>query len=335
MLKTYKNSAYLITKPEHVFYLTNFHGEGFAVATGNSIILATDQRYWLMAKQAKKKGVKLFDLKSGWQEKLNEELKAARTIYFEDDHLTVSALAGWKKTLPKKSWKKTDQALKQFRLIKSEVELEALRKAAAIGDKILKKAKARLKPGVTEREIAGFIRSQAFAMADGYSFNPIVAFGVNAASPHHDVTDKKLKMNDAVLIDMGVKYRRYMSDMTRCFFIGKGISEVKLMYEKLLEAQMAAVNMVRPGVRIKNLCLAVRSMLGKDARYFTHSLGHGIGLKVHEGPTVSARKDDILKKGMVITIEPGLYKPGIGGVRIEDTVIVTENGSEVITKSPK
>ncbi|MDP2690902.1 MAG: Xaa-Pro peptidase family protein [bacterium] len=335
MLKPNKSTAYLVTKPEHVFYLTNFNGEGFVVAMPNSMILATDQRYWLLAKKVKKNGVRLFDLKNGWPAQLDKLLSEVKTLVFEEDHLTISGLERWKKTLPGRQWQHSKGMIRNLRLVKTADELEKLRKAADLGDRILKKLLPEFKPGVTEKQMANRFRQLSDEMADGVSFDPIVAFGVNGAIPHHHSGSTKLKKDDAILIDQGVKWKGYMSDMTRCFFIGKGIPAVQEMYNQLLKAQQAGVNMVRPGINIRDLATSVRALLGKEAKYFTHSLGHGVGLEIHEDPGVSIRTDLELKEGMVITIEPGLYKPSIGGVRIEDTVIVTEDGCEVITKSSK
>lgn len=335
MLKPPSLSAYLITKPEHIFYLTNFDGEGFVIVDEKGTTLATDQRYWLLAQKVKKKGVKLFDLKGQWTEALSMKFTHVRQFFFEEEHLTVAALAKWESIFKGRIWKKSEGALRKMRLVKREDELEKLRMAAAIGDKVLKKVLPMIKPGVTERSIANLLRQYSFEYADGVSFPPIVAFGKNGAVPHHHSDDTKLKKNDAILIDQGVKYQGYMSDMTRCFFVGSGIPAVKKMYDELLKAQQAGVNMVRAGVKISDLDKAVRAILGKENKYFTHSLGHGVGLEIHEDPGVSSRVDTILEPGMVITIEPGIYKAVIGGVRIEDTVIVTEDGCEVMTRSSK
>jgi Xaa-Pro aminopeptidase len=335
MFKPKRCEAYLVTKPEHIFYLTNFDGEGFVIIDEHGVTLATDQRYWLLAKKIKKAGVKLFDLKSGWSKEFSLNFIHAKTIHFEEEHLTVAGLTKWEEILPGRIWKKNDGVFRKMRTIKREDELENLRMAAALGDKVLKKVLPMIKPGVTEKHIANLLRQYSNEYADGTSFPPIVAFGKNGAVPHHHSDDTKLKKNDAILIDQGVKYKGYMSDMTRCFFIGKGVSAIRKMYEQLLAAQQAGVNMVRAGVKISELDMAVRALLGKENKYFTHSLGHGVGLEVHEDPGVSGRSETVLEPGMVITIEPGIYKPGIGGVRIEDTVIVTEQGCEVITKSTK
>lgn len=335
MLKPKPTTAYLITKPEHIFYLTNFNGEGFVIVDEHGTTLATDQRYWLLAQKVKKKNVKLFDLKGQWPEILNTKCMHVRQFFFEEEHLTVAALSKWENIFKGRIWKKSEGAVRSMRLIKREDELEKLRMAAALGDKVLKKVLPMIKPGVTERHIANLLRQYSFEYADGTSFPPIVAFGKNGAIPHHHSDNTKLKKNDAILIDQGVKYQGYMSDMTRCFFVGTGIPTVKKMYEQLLKAQQAGVNMVRAGVKISDLDKSVRALLGKENKYFTHSLGHGVGLEIHEDPGVSSRVDTILKPGMVITIEPGIYKPNIGGVRVEDTVIVTEDGCEVITKSTK
>ena len=336
MISLPNNSAALISKPENIFYLSNFDGSsGFVILTKDTTYLATDARYTEYAKKVKKRGIQLFDLKGKWQEKLQKLLKKESEILYEEAHMTIASLERWKKLLPKKKWKKSKGMIENERLIKSEEELDRLRKAAALGDKVLKKVLPHLKAGVSEKEISRLFHRYSQELADGISFDPIVAFGDHGAIPHHRVTDRKLKKNDCILIDQGVKHEGYMSDMTRCFFTGKGDEEVLGMYERLLKVQEAAVEMVRPGIRISDLAKTVRAMLGKEDRYFTHSLGHGIGLEVHEGPGVSFRSDTVLQAGMVITIEPGLYRAKVGGVRIEDTVIVTDTGCERITQTPK
>jgi len=333
MMNPKARTAYLVTKPEHIFYLTDFDGEGFVVVTKKETLLATDLRYWERAKKIKRRGVKLFEISSGWPARLDKHLSTLDEVLFEEDHLTIADLKRWKKILPKRSWKESQGVLRKMRLVKSEPELDKLRMAAKIGDQVLKKLLPELVPGVTEKGMSNRFRQLSNELADGVSFDPIVAFGKNAAIPHHHSDGTKLKKNDAILIDQGVNYRGYMSDMTRCFFIGKGIPAVEAMYDQLMKAQHASRNMVRAGVKISDLAQATRALLGKDAKYFTHSLGHGVGLEIHEDPGVSTRSEVTLKEGMVITIEPGLYKPGIGGVRLEDTVIVTKDGCEVITQS--
>ena len=329
MIDLNTKSALLVTKPEHIFYLTNFDGEGFVIVTKKETILVTDQRYWLLAKSVRKSGVKLLDRKAGWAEVLNKSLGKINEIYFEEDHLTISGLERWKNILKKKKWSKNKGMINQLRYFKSEDELDNLRMAAKLGDKVLSIAKKLLKPGVKEITVANAIRSYANDLADGISFDPIVAFGENSASPHHHSGEKKLKKNDVILIDQGVKYAGYMSDMTRCFFIGSGIPKIVEKYKLLLDVQKAGVQMVRPGVIISDLSTASRAMLGKDKKYFTHSLGHGVGLEIHEAPGVSTRSSDVLEEDMVITIEPGLYYPKLGGLRIEDTVIVKDGDCEV------
>ncbi len=328
-------SAVLVTKPEHVFYLTGFSGEGFAIATAKKTLLATDMRYWILAKEVKKKEVKLFKLAWPWEERIREELKAVKTMIFEEDHLTVEGLSRWKKRLPGKQWKENKGMLKKLRLVKSPEELRRLREAAQIGDLVLKKALKALRPGVTEKSVANLLRQYAHEFGDGVSFDPIVAFGKNAAIPHHHSGQTKLKKDDMILIDEGAKYRGYMSDMTRCFQAGNGIPEVVRMYELLFQVQKKTVAMVKPGISVRELDKAARTMLGKEDKYFTHSLGHGVGVEIHEDPPVSSRCNTVLQAGMVITIEPGIYKENLGGVRIEDTLIVTKTGCEVITKNTK
>lgn len=335
MIPLGNNKAYLVTKPEHIFYVSGVRCEGFVIISSKKNLLATDQRYFLLAKKAKKSSTQLFDLSGTWPKKLQKILKPYALIFFEEAHLTIAELERFKRLLPKKRWKKGKGLFEKKRMIKTKEELQKLKKAAHLGDLVLKKALPLLRVGVREREIANALRNFSFELGDGVAFDPIVAFGDHGAIPHHHPTDRKLKKNDAVLIDQGVLYQGYHSDMTRCFFIGEGIPAVQKMYDELLIAQRYGVRLVRPGVRVSEIDKQVRRKLGSQERYFTHSLGHGVGLEIHEEPRVSSRSDQVLQEGMVITIEPGIYKPGIGGVRIEDTLIVTRSGYEVITKSSR
>jgi Xaa-Pro aminopeptidase len=346
-------TAHLITKQENIVYLTGFKAS-FAVLilTPKKWYLITDQRYMIKARRLsmlrssramqdkKVKRLEILDVATDWLETIDRELKGVNTIFFEEEHLTVSGLQGWKKKITHASrkihWKEGNGFVEKMRLVKSESELKKLEKAGAIADKAFATVVKELKVGVTERYIHNRLVEEIRRVTEDISFEPIVCFGVSSASPHHESGKRRLKQNDVVLIDMGAKFEGYCSDMTRTFFFGKRPNaELMRMLELTLKAQKEAAKMVKVGVKISDLDAKAREVLGEYDRYFTHSLGHGVGLEVHEGPSVSGKSNVRLEEGMVITIEPGIYKEGLGGIRIEDTLYVTKTGSVNLTRYPK
>jgi Xaa-Pro aminopeptidase len=329
--------AYFVTKPENLVYLTGFDGEGFVVLTKKKGYVCTDQRYWILAKNVKPKDFELLDrADKKMKEYLKKELRAVKLMKMEEETLSVAGLKRWKKFFGGKKWSNGEGYVEKLRLEKSSKEISALRMAGKIGDAVMAKTLNAVRPGKTELEIKTVMQKTiADSAAEGESFDPIIAFGENSAVPHHVSTDKKLGKDDVILIDMGVKYKGYCSDMTRTFFIGKPRPELKGMFQLTKEAQKEASGAVRAGVRIRYLDEIARSVMGEEAQFFTHSLGHGVGLEIHEAPVVSGGNEQKLTDGMVITIEPGIYKEGIGGIRIEDMMVVTKSGSTNLTRFPK
>ena len=222
------------------------------------------------------------------------------------------------------------------RVIKSPYELEKLKKSAEILQRTFEYAHTVLKEGIEEKEVVRhleeFIKNNG---ASGWSFDPIVAFGENSAYPHHITSSRTLKKNEIVLIDMGVVFEHYCSDMTRTFFWGEGSEELQKIHGLVATIQEEAVTACAPGVSTTSLYTKTMDFFKEHGvgDKFVHSLGHGVGLEIHEAPRLSFSQDRALEPGMVITIEPGLYVDGLGGVRIEDMVVITEDGYEVITRS--
>lgn len=235
--------------------------------------------------------------------------------------------------------KSTLSPVKALRLIKDQAEIKLLKEAADLGSEGFDYALSLLKEGVTEL----FVASQLEIYwknkgAKGVSFEPIIAFGVNTSKPHHRASDAVLKKGDLVMIDIGVNRRHYMSDMTRTIAFGECQAILNEIHAIVLEAQLAAIAKCRPGVPIGALDSTARDIITKHGygERFSHSLGHGVGLEIHEAPVV--RKDvnsSCLEEGMIITIEPGIYIPNVGGVRIEDTVVITAEGYENLTNRSK
>ncbi|MDW8011015.1 MAG: M24 family metallopeptidase, partial [Sulfolobales archaeon] len=230
------------------------------------------------------------------------------------------------------------EVIADLRTIKHLEELEIMKKALSITERAVERALSELKPGVTEKSIAAVVEyyMKLFG-ADGLAFESIVAFGSNAAYPHATVTDRTLRRDDVVVIDVGAQIENYSSDLTRTVLVGSVEEEVRKVVEVVSEAVDVAVDSVRDGVEACEVDSRAREVLKRAglSKYFIHSLGHGIGVEVHEKPRLAQGSKDVLKEGMVVTIEPGVYIPGKYGVRIENMVLVRESGAEVLNKLGK
>jgi Xaa-Pro aminopeptidase len=229
-------------------------------------------------------------------------------------------------------------AVDQQRQVKDERELAYIRKALSLTDQAFEHAAAQLREGMTERELAHMIdQSLRNLGSDGQAFDTIVASGPNAAKPHHAPGDRAIVASEPVIIDMGARVHGYCGDLTRTIWVGQPGDQLGTMYRLVAEAQRAAIAAVAGGVGASEVDRAVREVFaaaGLD-QYFVHGTGHAIGLRIHEAPFLGRNSQDILQTGNVVTIEPGIYIPGWGGVRIEDVVVVTDDGCENLTASPK
>lgn len=235
----------------------------------------------------------------------------------------------------KKDFKISDisKACNELRMQKSAEEIKKIKKACSIVDSVMNIAIRNASKFKTEKELANFIFEENEKKNVKPSFSIISASGKNAAYPHHVPGNSKLK--GFTIIDIGVRYKCYVSDITRTIYFGNPSKKDLEIYNKVLHAQEKAISLVKSGVNISKLDNAARKQLGSLEKYFIHSLGHGIGVEVHESPLINSKSKEKLKKGMVITIEPGVYIPGKMGIRIEDDVLVTEKGFEVLTKVGK
>jgi Xaa-Pro aminopeptidase len=226
----------------------------------------------------------------------------------------------------------------KLRMIKTPIEVDKIRRSVLTNSKAFEAAKKALKPGITENQAAAEIDYQMRRFgAEKTAFDTIVAFGIRSALPHAHPTSKKLAKDELVLIDMGACQDGYASDMTRVLFLEKPKPKIASLYRAVLEAQLAAIDAVREGVTAERVDRAARNVLGAYGldKAFVHSTGHGLGLEIHEGPRLGKKDKTRLDAGMVITIEPGAYLEGQGGVRIEDTILVTKTGCEVLTPTSK
>lgn len=352
--------ASLLTNLTNIEYLTGFKSSNAVLLqTTTHDYLFTDGRYLEKAQKIATLGrgrigkFTVIDMGRNFQETLKNLLKKHRvkTLEFEAGNLTVKQFETYKKWtrgargMKAVSWKPGAADVWAQRACKEISEIQALKKSQEINEQLFYSALKELKPGITELDLAQFIKQTCYTHgADDISFEPIIAFGNHSSMPHHQNTNRRLKKGDLVLIDMGVKYKRYCSDMTRMVFTASPTPKQAQIYELVLKAQEAGIQAMKPGVSGKNPDTAARKIFknAKDLKdpnkwedKFTHSLGHGIGLEVHEPPTLSQHSRDKLKPGIVVTSEPGLYLPGEFGVRIEDMILITKSGRQNLTHAPK
>jgi Xaa-Pro aminopeptidase len=321
LLKEWGVEGCLIENPLDLFYLTGLQlSAGVLIILRQKISLFVDGRYIEFAKKRSPFSV----------HPLSELSLNGMTLAF-DSHATT--VARWEKLKKfKVDLKGISEPLKTVRAIKEKDELKALEKSAKLLWKGFEYIQRKLKVGVTEKEIACdfeiFCRKQG---AEALSFNPIIAFGKNTAYPHYRAADGKLKQGDIVLCDIGVVVDHYHSDMTRTFFFGKPDPRLILIDAVVKNAHDAALQICKPGSKVGDLDQAAQTIIKQAGleKLMAHSLGHGIGLETHEFPRLKFQGEDhavVLRPGMVITIEPGLYLPGVGGVRYEDTIAITPKG---------
>ena len=260
------------------------------------------------------------------------------TIAIEKTHMTVDRYEALLSLFGSPEFIRLDDQINAMRVIKDEVELEILREAAALADYAIEVAARTIKEGITEIEVMTEVELALKKRGVTHmSFDTTVLTGSNAASPHGKTGDRKLQQGDLVLFDLGVVHKGYCSDITRTLALGEPGEEQKAVYEVVLQAELAALEAVKQGVTAAQLDQAARNVIEKAGygEYFTHRLGHGLGVSVHEFPSIHGSNDMKMQPGMVFTLEPGIYVPGKVGVRIEDDVALTESGVEVLTKFPK
>lgn len=324
--------AFLIENPIDINYLTGIKvSSGLVIVHSKQAQLFVDPRYIESAQ--KKASIPTALLNEENQIAFLKKLKVKK-IAFDSAYMRYADYLTLKKFVKKISCTLTPSPvlLKEARSCKDFTELQALERSAKICWSAFTSIQKLFKEGITESELAAAFKISALKnRAENCSFEPIIAFGKNSALPHHRAGATKLKKNDIILMDLGVIFENYCSDMTRVKFFGVPDPKLLRIYKVVRRAHAAALALCRPGVQIKELDLAARREMAKEdfESYFVHSLGHGLGLEIHEFPRIShkgADKEEILAEGMAITIEPGLYLPEKGGVRYEDTIIITRDG---------
>lgn len=333
--------ALLVTHIPNVRYLCGFTGSTAAlVVTGTSAAIFTDGRYTQQARE-EVIGARVVISKRPALLAAAKWLLAhrVRKIGIEGERLTVSAHSALRRALGSRaSLRNAGAVVEKLRVVKDAGELNTIRAAVELGSHLLQTALKTIKPGTPESDVAAELEYSArLAGADGMSFDTIVAAGPRSALPHGHASAARIPRRGFVVLDFGVILHGYCSDMTRTVYVGKCSPADRKIYQAVREAQQAAIEAVRAGVSCGHVDKAARGTLRRAglARYFTHSTGHGVGLEIHEPPRLGRAQQDQLQSGMVVTIEPGVYVPGRGGVRIEDMVVVTDSGCDVLTPAPK
>ncbi len=336
--------ALLLTNPRDVRYLSGFVGDdSWALVRRGSpqVIVVSDFRFQEQI-QREAPHVRAVIRKKGLIEELEKLVKRhrLRKVALQPDHVSVSLHKRLAKAIGSKRLLAADDGLITQRAVKDDGEVKAIVAALAIQQRAYRDTLRFMSPGKTEAEVAAFLEHRMRTLgADGVSFPSIVAADANAALPHAIPGARKLKKGGIVLVDWGARYRGYCSDMTRVAALGSMSKTMRHVYEVVLEAQLAAIDAIAPGKGLAEIDDVARRIIRKAGfgRRFGHGLGHGIGLDIHEQPTLSPRADAdaVLREGHVVTVEPGIYLPGVGGVRIEDDVLVTARGRRVLSNLPK
>lgn len=351
LLKSQGADAIIIDDPVNLFYLTGLDmSSGKLLITTRNNLLFADNRYYEMAAEKSPCRVVLSDKEPLSQFLLTPELNFIKNIAFDSENKSYKSFlelevlfAKLKEQSSGRSNMKLlplDNPVKELRMIKESEEIAILKQAADLGSLGYDHICSLLKEGVKEIELAEEL--EFFWKKRGgkkMAFDPIIAFGKNGSMPHYKSGETALKKGDAVLIDIGVTLQHYQSDMTRMVFFGTPHEQISIVHPIVQRAQSLSLNLCKPGTLIKDIDAAARDFITEQGygENFSHGIGHGVGLEVHELPTMryqSALNGLKLKPGMVLTIEPGIYIPKVGGVRIEDTVVITEDGYESLTKRP-
>ena len=326
-----EKGACYITAPEDMLYYASFTGEGAVVISENKKLVITDGRYTEIAQ----KGCNGFEVLS--ISDLYKILKGLNCeIFVQADHISYNTFSKLEKEVGK--IKPSGVNFDGLRAVKDEDEISNLKKAAEIAEEVFGEVLKFAVIGKTEKETAAFIDYQLKAKgADGNSFDTICVSGANTSLPHGMPTDKKFEKGDFITFDFGCKVSGYCSDMTRTVALGFVTDEMQKVYDTVLNAQEKASANIKAGVSCRELDELARNIIKENGygEYFSHSLGHGVGLKIHEQPNLSPKSETVLESGNIVTVEPGIYIPGKFGVRIENTMIVRENFGENLQKSSK
>lgn len=334
-------SGVLAVNPASWYYLSGFTGEaGALLVSCKGAWLVTDGRFTSQAEE-ETSGLRVVRQEESLMGTIGRILRgrSQNRIGFDATQLTVAQFRALRRAAGSRVlWVRADGEVEKGRQCKDLAELAQMRKSALLAGEVLSKAINLLKPGVREIEVGSEIEYQMRRRgASGPAFKSIVAFGARSAHPHARPTGKRLRKNELVVLDLGVILAHYCSDITRTVFVGRAPARIRRWYSAVQEAQAAAVAAARAGINCGDVDAAARGVLARYRldQYFVHSTGHGLGLEVHEDPRVAREQKHVLVPGNVITIEPGIYVPGVGGIRIEDDIAVHADRTELLTRVPR
>ncbi|MFN7251158.1 MAG: M24 family metallopeptidase [Anaerobacillus sp.] len=339
-LKENEIDGILVTSSYNRRYITGFTGTaGVALISEKEAKFITDFRYIDQASE-QAENFEIVQHKASIIEEIANQLNelGIKKLGFEKSYVSFAQYEEYKVNFANSQLVPVSGIIEDLRLLKDEREIKILKDAAKIADAAFDHIITYIKPGLTELDVSNelefFMRKQGAASS---SFDIIVASGIRSAFPHGVATNKIIKKGELVTLDFGAYYKGYCSDITRTVAVGKPSSELEKIYQTVLEAQLRGMNGIKPGMTGKEADAITRDYITVQGygEYFGHSTGHGLGMEVHEGPGLSMKSDTILKPGMVVTVEPGIYISGVGGTRIEDDTVITENGNESLTYSTK
>lgn len=329
----------LITNLTNIRYICGFTGSAAScLVTPDGQYFITDGRYIEQSKDQVKGFDRFIDMSSHLEQIKNNNLNPnGLKLAFEGSHMSYALYDAMINIFPDTTWENTSMILENLAAVKDDYELDCLRTAVEITDKVYEEILPMLRPGYTEKQVANTMVSKYRDYAEGEAYSPIVATGPNGALPHAIPTDRKFQKGDFIVIDAAAKYGGYHADMTRTPVVGEATDKHREIYGIVKEAQQRGCDAAKAGVACKVVDAATRDYIGEMGYgdYYTHGTGHGLGLEIHTAPRFSPQSEAILETNNVMTIEPGIYLAGWGGVRIEDDVIIQEDGCEILNKTTK
>ena len=327
----------IVSNPVNIRYLTNIKAEGILLVTRKENIFLTDGRYIEDVHNTLTlfDEIVVYDTIGLTIDDYENFFMFCEKVGFEENYVTYAKYKEYMHKFKINSLVETEGMIEKQRMIKDEDEIESIKKACKITDECYTYILNYIKPGMTEKQIAREIDDYYYKHSEGTSFETIVASGENTSKPHAIPTERQIQEKDIITIDMGCKINGYCSDMTRTFFIGEIPNDIKPIYDLVLKNQIQTLNDMKENFNTKLLAKMVDNDFRLNNFDLIHALGHGVGLDIHEAPTISIKSENLLKENMVVTDEPGIYIAGKFGVRIEDTVLIGKGGSEPLTESSK
>lgn len=333
--------ALLIQKPSNIYYLSGFAGEGQLLITSNEAAVMTDFRYTEQAGR-EAPGFPVYEISNqrGYNQYTKELMEkwGVTTLRYESDYVTVEQFDKMRAAMPDFSFAPMQGEPEALRRVKDEKEADFIRKACDISCRAFQYIVGEIREGMTEKEIRLKLDFKMLELGgQALAFDTIVASGENGSLPHAVPGERRVKKGDLITLDFGARYGGYCADMTRTVALGQPSPKLKEIYDIVLSAHLAAEKALAPGKKCRDIDSVARDMIAAKGYgdYFGHGLGHGVGIDIHEMPRLSQLCDETLAVGHVVTVEPGIYIPGLGGVRIENTCLITENGAESFVYAPR